>query len=125
MKGKPSPEYAVSLTFRDGHYVPVVHVWERHVSIDHVHRSGASGARIIAQGKAVALARRLGVPFCETEEDVSKALARYVIRSSAGHVSATNVKRDVLARHGITAVAERYGLRDQTVRSIRDLLSGE
>ena len=120
----PSPEYAVSLALRDGSYVPVIHTWERRTDIENVHRQGANGARIIARTKAVELAGRLSVPFCETQDQVSKALARYVIRSSGSHVVANNVKRDVLARHGINAVAERYGLKDHTVRAIRELLAG-
>jgi hypothetical protein len=119
-----TPEYAVSLAMRDGSYIPVIHMWERRTDTEVLFRQGASGARIIARAKAIELAGRLGVRFCENAHDVSEALARYVVRSSGSHVAATNVKRDVLARHAINAVAERYGLRDHTVRAIRDLLAG-
>jgi hypothetical protein len=120
---KPSPEYAVSLDFRDGYYVPVVHTWERNTTSEKAFRLGASAARMIAHSKATELANRLQVPFCISREGVSEALARYVVRMSAGHLAATNLKTELLARGCVAAVAERYGMREDTVRSIRDILA--
>src|SRR5215217_583693 len=89
---KPSPEYAVSLAFRDGYYVPVVHIWERNTTSDSDFRAGASSARIIAHSKAVQLANRLQVPYCDSHGAVRQALARYVVKMSAGHSAANNLK---------------------------------
>lgn len=120
---KPSPEYAVSLAFRDGCYVPLVHVWERNTTSETAHRLGANSARLIAHSKALELANRLQVPFCESTSAVSDALARYIVKMSAGHITATRLKTDLLARSSIAAVAERYGVAETTVRSIRDILA--
>ena len=120
---RPSPEFAVSLAFRDGCYVPVVHTWERNTTSEAAFRLGASSTRLVAETKAMELALRMQVPYCDTPKAVSDALARYVVRMSAGHTAATNLKTDLLARRCVAAVAERYGLREDTVRSIRDILS--
>jgi hypothetical protein len=120
---KPSPEYAVSLGFRDGCYVPVVHSWERNTTLETTFRLGANSVRLVAQKKAAELALRLQVPLCDSPRAVSDALARYVVKMSAGHAAANNLKTDLLSKRCVSAVAERYGLREDTVRSIRDILS--
>jgi hypothetical protein len=73
--------------------------------------------------KAAELALRLQVPLCDSPRAVSDALARYVVKMSAGHAAANNLKTDLLSKRCVSAVAERYGLREDTVRSIRDILS--
>ena len=120
---RPSPEYAVSLAFRDGYYVPVVHTWERNTTSENAYRPASSSARMIAHTKALELSSRLQVPFCDSPKAVSEALARYVVKVSAGHAAANNLKTDLLARRCVAAVAERYGIREDTVRSIRDILA--
>ena len=120
---KPSPEYAVSLAIRDGYYVPVVHTWERNTTSDTAFRPGASSARMIAHSKAIEVASRLRVPYCDSPGAVREALARYVIKMSAGHSAANNLKTELLSTRCVPAVAERYGICVDTVRSIRDILS--
>ncbi|HYP09026.1 MAG TPA: hypothetical protein VER03_22555 [Bryobacteraceae bacterium] len=120
---KPNPEYAVSLACRDGYYVPVVHSWERNTTSESQFRLGAHPVRMKAESKAIELARRLQVPFCQSPAAISDALARYVVKMSAGHLPATRLKEDLLARKSVTVVAERYGVREETVRSIRDILA--
>jgi hypothetical protein len=120
---KPTSEYAVSLAFRDGYYTPVIHTWERNATFENAFRLGASSVRLIAQSKATELANRLHVPFCSSSAAVSDSLARYIVKRSAGHVAADNLKTDLLARRCVGAVAERYGINEDTVRSIRDILA--
>jgi hypothetical protein len=120
---KPTPEYAVSVAFRDGYYVPVVHTWERNTTVESSFRLGASSALLVAHSKAMDLASRLQVPFCDSPAAVSDALARYVVKMSAGHPAATNLKTELLSRGCVATLAERYGLREDTIRSIRDILS--
>lgn len=120
---KPNPEYAVSLAFRDGYYVPVVHVWERNTTSETPYRLGANSTRMKAESKATDLANRLQVPFCDSAAAVSDALARYIVKMSAGHIPATRLKSDLLTRTSIAAVSERYGVREETVRSVRDILA--
>jgi hypothetical protein len=119
----PTPEYAVSVAFRDGYYFPVVHLWERNATTEKPFRLGASSARMIAQAKAMELANRLQVPFCQTSTAISDSLARYIVKRSAGHAAANNLKTELLSRVCVAKVAARYGLQEETVRSIRDMLA--
>jgi hypothetical protein len=85
-------------------------------------REVASRVQVTGRSNAMTLSHRLAVPFCEGEAQLRDALARFIVKSSAGHVPANRLKAELLAPHSIASLVERYGLPADTLRTVRDLL---